>query len=419
MTALGTRSDGQPARGRGPAPVLAALLLWLCVGAASAGAAALEVGDFDFSGPLGSEGATVRKLGANHFLMTLGHAPNQPNWANMAQFRILRHAHGNPLRLDVQFSSEKPLYFFDDYFYSYSASGDRWHPVLWEKKRNGRFNTLLFPPFRSDRVEVGHQIPMSDRTTLGLIRNWSKSSFVQVHEIGRSIGRRPLLRLRITDDSSPYPENKRWVHYIGNEHPGEHNAQWRIAGMVDWLLSDEAQDARQRTIFYITLMMSPDAPSRGWYRVNAQGVDMNRSYFVGGADVNEQAHESFIRQKALEELMRSDTPVTSYWAMHTWQGIVEPIIRGAGPEFGSRLGDWKELRDTIEALDTGDLIKPLTLKAVPNEELLWSAAPHVQFGITTVLVEGASVHYQKEQNLEAGRVLVKAITQFYRGLRVD
>ena len=100
-------------------------------------------------------------------------------------------------------------------------------------------------------------------------------------------------------------------------------------------------------------------------------------------------------------------------------GIVEPIIRGAGPEFGARLGPWEKLRDIIEALDTNDLIKPLKLKPVAGEELLWSAAPHSQFGITAVLVEGASVHYQKEQNLEAGRVLIQAITQFYSGLRVE
>lgn len=397
-----------------------ALLLITASFAPAASAAVLEVGDFDFNGPLGSEGAKIEKVGHNHFLVTLSHAPNQPNWANMAQFRIVRNAKGNALRMDVQFTSEKPLYLFDDYFYSYSTDGSRWKPVLWEQKRNGKFNTLVFPPFDRDTVEVGHQVPMSHRTALALIQGWSQSPYVKVEEIGRSLlGRRPLYRVRITDDSSPHPASKRWVHYIGNEHPGEHNAQWRIVGMVEWLLSDEGRDARQRSIFYITLMMSPDAPSKGWYRVNAQGVDMNRSYHVKGANAATQAHESYVRQKALEDLMASDTPVTTYWAMHTWTGIVEPIIRGAGPEFGARLGPWEKLRDIIEALDTNDLIKPLKLKPVAGEELLWSAAPHSQFGITAVLVEGASVHYQKEQNLEAGRVLIQGITQFYSGLRVE
>lgn len=399
---------------------LAFALIVLCASFAQpASAAVLEVGDFDFSGPLGSEGATIEKVGPNHFRMTLSHAPNQPSWANMAQFRIVRHARGNPLRMDVQFTSEKPLYLFDDYFYSYSTDGSRWKPVLWEQKRNGKFNTLTFPPFDRDTVEVGHQVPMSHRTALGLIRKWSQSPHVKVEEIGRSLGHRPLYRVRITDDSSPHPASRRWVHYVGNEHPGEHNAQWRIVGMVDWLLSAAGRDARQRSIFYITLMMSPDAPSKGWYRVNAQGVDMNRSYHVNGANAATQAHESYVRQKAFEDLMASDTPVTTYWAMHTWTGIVEPIIRGAGPEFGTHLGPWEKLRDTIKALDTNGLIKPLKLKPVAGEELLWSAAPHRQFGITTVLVEGASMHYQKEQNLEAGRVLVQGITQFYSGLRAD
>ena len=38
-----------------------------------------------------------------------------------------------------------------------------------------------------------------------------------------------------------------------------------------------AADIRQRQIVHVVLMMSPDAPAHGWYRVNQQGVDMNRN----------------------------------------------------------------------------------------------------------------------------------------------
>ena len=46
---------------------------------ATAGTPELAVEDFDFGGgPLGSEGATLERVGPNHFRVTLAAAPNQP-----------------------------------------------------------------------------------------------------------------------------------------------------------------------------------------------------------------------------------------------------------------------------------------------------------------------------------------------------
>lgn len=57
-------------------------------------AAELTVDDFSFEGPLGSAGAKIEKLDTNHFKIVLDHAPGHPEWANMAQFTVLRHAKG-------------------------------------------------------------------------------------------------------------------------------------------------------------------------------------------------------------------------------------------------------------------------------------------------------------------------------------
>ena len=83
----------------------------------------LQEADFNFHGPLGSDGARLVRIGANHFQLTLGHAPTHPAWANMVQFEVLRHAYGNRLRLDVRFDHAKPQYFFDDYPLSWSCDG--------------------------------------------------------------------------------------------------------------------------------------------------------------------------------------------------------------------------------------------------------------------------------------------------------
>ena len=65
----------------------------------------LAVEDFSFEGTLGSAGTTLRRVGRNHFVATLGAAPNHPEWCNKIQFTIAQHALGNALRLEVEFPS--------------------------------------------------------------------------------------------------------------------------------------------------------------------------------------------------------------------------------------------------------------------------------------------------------------------------
>jgi len=67
-------------------------------------------------------------------------------------------------------------------------------------------------------------------------------------------------------------------HHVVNQHCYEYNAMWRIAGMIDWLLSDEEAKARQRNVWHFVAQMNVDGPHNGWGRVNRQGIDMNRAY---------------------------------------------------------------------------------------------------------------------------------------------
>lgn len=379
--------------------------------------AALAAEDFSFTGPLGSEGAAVEQTGPDRFRITLSHAPEHPDWANMPQLKILRHARGSALRLDFQFHHEKPIYLFDDYFVSFSTDGRNWQALEWLEPRNGKQNSLQLPQLEADTVEIGYQVPMSYRSLMGLIREWSAHPAVQVEEIGRSLGHRQILRLRITEPGSPHPESRRWVHYIGNEHPCEHNARWRMAGMVDWLLSEDGRDARSRSIFCFTMMMSPDSVSKGWYRVNAEGVDMNRSYRAAGADAGAQAHEAWVRQKALEDMMASSTPADTVWAMHTWQGIVEPLLCALGPEFQEDPDSWQRLRDAIAAHDHQKLIKPLAVRETISDQTAWNRGPNVQFGVSTFLVEGAGSILTLEENRQTGIALIRGMTDFYSGIK--
>ncbi len=389
--------------------------------AAAQEAPVLAAADFTFEGPLGSQGASIAPVGRNHFRVRLGAAPNQPGWPNKLNARILRHARGNPLRLDVEFP-QGANYAFNEYHQSFSYDGVHWHPVAWEKGylASPLADTLVFPAFTGDAVWIGTQTPMSwDVDALGLVARWRRSPYVTVHTVGKTLGGRDMLRLEITDAASPHPRSRRWVHYLANQHPGEHNSQWRLAGLVDWLLGDEAADVRQRQIVHVVLMMSPDAPANGWYRVNAQGVDMNRSYSPTGSNKATQAHEAYVWQRDLEQLMASDAPVTTVWAIHTWSGIVEPQII-PGPELQSQAapGTWTDFRDVLVKHDRLGLIEPVTLaRRGQYGNTSWTDGPHTQFGITAMLCEGGAVLQTRQLNEASGVAIIKALGAFYRDVK--
>ena len=381
----------------------------------SASSPVLTVNDFKFDGPLGSQGATIEEAAPNHFKISLSHAPEQSGWSNILYFQIMRNAKGNAPRIDVSFSGGNQ-YRFNANSATWSCDGEHWQPIAWVNPDDPQVegDSLLFPEFSEDTVWFGAQVPMSYENVVQMMNRWSTQPHAEVHILGKSLGGRNIYRLVITDPDGPAAPAKRWVHRFANEHPGEHNAQWRMVGMIEWLLSEAGADCRRRSICHFILMMAPDGPGNGWYRVNAQGIDMNRSYFAEGADPDKQAHEACIVQKDLESLMASDHPVTTSWSLHTWFGPVEPIFE-LGPEFGTTVGPFKKLKQIVAKNDPKGLIKPLAIRKTQSkqDQTWWSYGPHVQFGITTVLCEGSGKWTSKQDSLDAGAILMKSIAEHY------
>jgi hypothetical protein len=163
--------------------------------------------------------------------------------------------------------------------------------------------------------------------------------------------------------------------------------------------------------------MSPDAPHKGWYRVNAQGIDMNRSYFPEGADSEKQAHESYIFQHDLELIMKSECPVTTIWGNHTARGPVSPMLY-PGKEIGTEVGQWTEWRDILTSIAPDTLIIPMVLQPAPSYGgVSWEYGPHIQFGITGVLCESGGSLYTKEENIRSGELLIESLALFYKGTK--
>jgi hypothetical protein len=284
-----------------------------------------------------------------------------------------------------------------------------WHPVEWQG------SSLIFPEFPEDRVWITHQIPLSYNQLVEMTKTWKQSPDCTVRAIGTSYEGRSLYRIVVTDADSPHPAKDRWVHYFATQHGGEHLAQWRVVGMLNWALSDEASDFRRRSICHFVVMMSPDSPSHGWMRANAEGQDMNRSFLAKGSDPQRQTTEPYLYQRDFEAIMASESPVTDIWSCHTWGGKID-ILTNKGPEIGTRVGSLQEFDQILDVLDPDGLVNPI-LGQESGAVTKWSRGPHLKYGITAFLCEGGGAQRTKREAVQSGEIIIKALSKYYPAAR--
>ncbi len=377
----------------------------------------LTVEDFRFDGEYGSEGATIERLGKNHFRIGLQKVPQAQSWTNMVQFIITKNASGNALRIDIDgHTNETGL----RKFVSWSHDQEQWSPVLREtSERNGvKTTSLNFPEFKEDVVYVGGEVPLSYEHCVRLLKKYEKHPHATLVSIGKSLRGRDLYRLTITDPDSPVPEHKRWAHHFVNLHCYEYNAQWRMIGMIDWLLKDEAADSRQRHVWHFVVQMNVDGAAAGFGRVNSQGRDLNRSYAYKGSNSETQAFEAFLVQRDLEDLVSTDTSITTTCEMHTWDGPrLDPMIR-PGKDMVARNVDWTGIPAAIKKFDTKNQFNPMyKLSEKELSPTHWCSGTFMQFGVTAVCFEGGGDIYQLSETLNTGKVIVQAYSDFYSGTK--
>jgi len=368
----------------------------------------LNTKDISFNNSLGSKGAQVSVADSGHYVIKLSSAPDHENWPNMAQFTIYNATGSSPV-VEVLFDNENTRYNFNDYFYSWSYDQVHWNPIHWENgpEHSKNRDRLIFPKFERDTVFVGHQVPFSYPVMEKHISSWARHPSVTIKVIGHSTHGKKIYRVSIQGKDL---NNDPWVHYFANQHPGEHNAQWRMTGMINYLLQEDNK-YRKKSINHFVLMASPDSPENGWYRVNAEGVDMNRGYLTEGADSSLQSHETYLLQKDFESLMNSEFSPHTAWAMHTWEGKVE-IWMVPGSEVGIEVGEWDVFRKILLENDSYNLFDTLQNRASQNKGS-WGNGPYKQFGVTTFLCEGGGNLYTKEKNVQSGKILMQSIEEYY------
>jgi hypothetical protein len=186
-----------------------------------------------------------------------------------------------------------------------------------------------------------------------------------------------------------------------------------MRGMIDYLLSDSGQDLRKHTVFAFVMYMVPEASTNGWYRTTPEGRDMNRTYNQAG--VSKQEFDSYTHPEEWQywlDKQIEDHQFQSIWSIHTWPGKVDISVETQNEKDTLTLGSWKVIAKHLTVVDKKRLIKPMYV-AKP-ETTTWASGPGIRNQMSSYLCEGGGGLYTKEDNLESGQTLMKALGLYYK-----
>ncbi|WP_432382134.1 M14 family metallopeptidase [Duganella sp. P38] len=136
----------------------------------------------------------------------------------------------------------------------------------------------------------------TSRRVYGWIDDIARKHKLQVSEIGKSTGGRPLKLLTLGNKSG-----KKAILVISRQHPPEVTGYFAMQSFVATLAADTrlAQRFRKDWTVYVVPLMNPDGVDGGFWRHNVGGVDLNRDW----ADFNQpetRAVRDFLKQRAAD-----------------------------------------------------------------------------------------------------------------------
>lgn len=145
------------------------------------------------------------------------------------------------------------------------------------------------------------------------LEEWGGSPWVTIDSIGASVQNRALWELSITD-TTQIEKPKQTVYMHVRTHPNEVQS-FRVANaFINLLLSDElfSQEMIERYIFYIVPMINPDGVELGYFRENANKVNIESNW----ATIPIEPEPAALKRRFIE-LMNSDQPIRIALNMHS------------------------------------------------------------------------------------------------------
>lgn len=133
--------------------------------------------------------------------------------------------------------------------------------------------------YTEDSVYVAYYVPYSVTQLMEKIHKLSNNPYVKIDTIGFSEQNRPLVVVSLTDFTVPDSQKFLiWTH--GRTHPSETPSSYHLDGMIAYFLSDDdvASFLRTKIKWIVLPFINPDGVYLGKSRVNANNVDLERSW---------------------------------------------------------------------------------------------------------------------------------------------
>ena len=166
----------------------------------------------------------------------------------------------------------------------YSCDGANWSRITNHSYGGGVYTfTQTFP---CDEAQIATFFPFSSTEMSDFVDAVSASPWAEKQVLDLSHQGRDLDLLTITDPAIPI-EDKTIIYIIGRQHAAETASSHMLEGMIDFLISSDADAGafRQNCVWYIVPMVNPDGVFLGNSRATSEGVDPNRDW--GNMDTEE------------------------------------------------------------------------------------------------------------------------------------
>ena len=151
----------------------------------------------------------------------------------------------------------------------------------WERIENVLYDsasrTLKFSEsFDTSPVWIAYAHPYSYQRLKSLMSSIGKNQYVSVEEIARTKEGRRIEMLTITD-SGTVDDRKKTILLMAMQHAGEDAGTFYLEGLINFLLTDDADaiNARKQFIYKLIPMMNPDGVFHGTTRYNSEMEDLN------------------------------------------------------------------------------------------------------------------------------------------------
>ncbi|MFH1468589.1 MAG: M14-type cytosolic carboxypeptidase [Pseudomonadota bacterium] len=180
-----------------------------------------------------------------------------------------------------------------------SCDGTTWERLpapTWRDEHGGTYSVTWAPACDTPRIATF--FPFNYTEMLAWTDEVSRHPEATLEQAATSDQGREIRLLTITDPGSP-ASDKRHIFILGRQHSGETAGTWELVGLVEFLLSGEAeaQALLQGFVWHIVPMLNPDGVYLGYSRATSELRDPN-------ADWDNEASVEVVQIRALVEDLR-------------------------------------------------------------------------------------------------------------------